>query len=81
MPPFIMLGRALVTEKGGRWTSLLVISRNTAGMVSVRLSTFRWGREISSQARRLRACFPAASWGSHCRAKSFNFLYQPSEPT
>ena len=35
------LGRALVTEKDGRETSLLVISRNTAGMVSVSPSTPR----------------------------------------
>ena len=60
-----MLGSALVTEKDGSATSLFVSSRNTAGMVSVRPFTPRWGREMSSHARRLRACFPAASCLPH----------------
>ena len=65
MPPFMMLGKALVTENGGSDTSLLVINRKAAGIVSVRLSTPRWGREMSSHARRPRACFPAASCLPH----------------
>ena len=44
LPPFMMLGSALVTEKDGSATSLFVSSRNTAGMVSVRPFTPRWGR-------------------------------------
>ena len=35
LPPFIRLGKALVMEKAGRVTSLLVRSRNTAGMMVV----------------------------------------------
>ena len=75
-----MLGRVLVTEKGGRLISLLVISRTTAGMVSVSPSTPRWGREMSSQARRLRACRAAASLGSRFWAKRFSSSYHRSEP-
>ena len=81
MPPFMMLGRVLVTEKGGRATSLLVIRRNTAGKVSVRLSTLRWGREMSSQARRLRACLPAASCRGQLWANCRSWSYQYSEPS
>ena len=76
-----MEGSVLVTEKGGSATSLAVIRRKTAGMVSARLSAGRWGSEMSSQARRLRACFPAASCRGHRAANSSRARYQRSEPS
>ena len=81
LPPFMMLGSALVTEKDGSATSLFVSSRNTAGMVSVRPFTPRWGREMSSHARRPRACFPAASCLPQCSTNFCSSPYQRSEPS
>ena len=74
-----MLGCILVTEKGGRAISRLLSSRNTLGMVSIRPVTPRWGRAMSSQARRLRACFRAASVRSQRAAKSARVWYQRSD--
>ena len=68
----MMLGSALVTEKEGSETSFSVTSRNTAGMVSVSPPTPRWGREMSSHAKRLRACLPAASSLPHRFPNSCN---------
>lgn len=81
LPPFMMLGSALVTEKDGSDSSLFVSSRNTAGMVSVRPFTPRWGREMSSYARRLRAWFPAASCLPQRSANACSSPYQRSEPS
>ena len=56
LPPFIKLGKALVMEKAGRVTSLLVRSRNTAGMMVVSPSAPLCGKEMSSHASLPLAC-------------------------
>lgn len=56
LPPFIRLGKALVMEKAGRVTSLLVRSRNTAGMMVVSPSAPLCGKEMSSHASLPLAC-------------------------
>ena len=69
-PPFIRLGMVLVTEKGGRRTSLSVSRRKALGKRSIIPSTSRWGRARSSHTRRLRASRPAPSVRRRLRAKS-----------
>ena len=76
-----MLGKVLVTEKDGSVISLSVSSRNTAGIVFISPSTPRCGREISSHARRLRACLAAGSCFLRQSAKFFSAPYHRSEPS
>ena len=79
LPPFMMLGSALVTEKDGSDSSLFVSSWNTAGIVSVRRFTPRCGSEMSSHARRPRACRPAASSLPQRSTNCFRHPYQCSD--
>ena len=78
---FMMLGNVLVTDNGGSEISLLRSRRDKVGNVSVSVSTFRCGSVMSSHARRLRACFPAASCFPHCWENSRSSRYQRSEPS
>ena len=70
---------AAVTENGGSAISFSIMRRKTAGIVSVSPSTPRWGREMSSQARRLFACRPSASRLSHRRANCRSSSYHRSD--
>ncbi len=67
-------GKALVMEKAGRVTSLLVRSRNTAGMMVVSPSAPLCGKEMSSHASLPLACLPAASCFSQCFTYCFRLF-------
>ena len=68
-------------EKAGRVSSLLVRSRNTAGMMVVSPSAPLCGKEMSSHASLPLACLPAASCFSQCFTYSCSSLYHRSEPS
>ena len=70
-----------VYEKGGSEISRLHIRRKAEEMVSGSPSTFRWGNEISSQTRRLRARFPAASCRPQRSAYFLSSSYHRSDPS
>ena len=78
LPPFIRLGRVLVTEKAGREISRFFSRVNSLGKSSVSLSTSRWGRPMSSQARRLRAS--RASAPAALALYSSSAAYHRSDP-
>jgi hypothetical protein len=47
LPPFMMLGSVLVTEKDGTLSCLSVMTRNTLPTTSISPRLTRWGRPIS----------------------------------
>ena len=80
-PPFIRLGRQLVTENEGSFISFALSRLKALGKVSSIPSTLRCGRARSSQARRLRASRAAMSERRRLEAKSLSAPYQRSEPS
>ena len=81
MPPFIKLGKVLVTDRGDIRISLLETIRNKLGKSSTALSTLRWGSAMSSQARRLLASRTSLSKWFFPWAKCRRAWYHRSDPS